>query len=267
MEKNALAAITLIVGVLVGFGAGWVSYGVVAGTTQQSSLVQTIQERGYIIVGTSTPWLPFEYLNETANEYMGFDVDLVNMIADYLNVTVHWQDMDFDALVGACKAGTVDMLAAAMFVTPERAAELAHSVPYIRTNEVVVVSGDSTLTIDSLTDLENLKVGVQTGTVEDDELTALVDKGTNIDIHRYQQADLLFTDLLNGALDAIYIDEPVLTVYQKTYSVKNIYTTPAPPTALFCRHESTDLLTAMNTVILNAYSDGSLDALVAKWFS
>ncbi len=61
------------------------------------------------------------------------------MIADHLGVTVTWNDMDFDALIGACTAGTIDMIAAAMFVTPVRAAQLAHSVPYIRTNEVVVV--------------------------------------------------------------------------------------------------------------------------------
>jgi len=265
MDKNAVAAIALIVGVLVGFGVGWVAF---AGTPteQPSGLLAQIQARGYIIVGTSTPWLPFEYYNETSGQYEGFDIDLVNMIADYLNVTVHWSDMGFDALVGACKSGTVDMLAAAMFVTPERAEELAFSVPYIRTNEVVVVTGNSTLAIEDLEDLAGHSVGVQTGTVEDEELSALVKNGTNIDLHRYQKVDIMFQDLIAGTLDAVYVDEPVLVVYQKVYSLKNIFTVPAPPTALYCRYDSPDLLKAINTVILNAYSDGSLDALVEKWF-
>ncbi len=265
MDKNAIAAIALIIGVLVGFGAGWALAPTAPGG-QTSTLVQQIQARGYIIVGTSTPWPPFEIYNSTSKQYEGFDVDLVNMIADYLNVTVQWSDMDFDALVGACKAGTVDMLAAAMFVTPERAKELAHSVPYIRTNEVVVVGGNSSLQISSIDDLDGKKVGVQTGTVEDEELSDHNDAGGTIQLVRYQKADVLFADLIAGALDAVYVDEPVLTVYQKVYSLKNIFTVPAPPTAFYCRWDTPDLMQAINKVILDAYTDGTLDALVEKWF-
>ncbi len=266
MDKNALAAVALIVGIVIGLGAGYVVFPATTPTQQQAGLVEQIQQRGYIIVGTSTPWMPFEFYNETSGQYEGFDIDLVNLIAQYLNVTVQWSDMGFDALVGACKAGTVDMLAAAMFITTERAQELAYSIPYIRTNEVVVVAGSSTLAINNLTDLEGYTVGVQTGTVEDEELSDLVSGGTGITLQRYTKVDLMFQDLIAGTLDAVYVDEPVLTVYQKVYSLKNIFTVPAPPTAFYCRYDSPDLLEAINTVLINAYADGTLDTLVAKWF-
>lgn len=264
MNPKQTLALYLVIGLVIGFGIGFMTPSLMP--PAQSTLVAEIQARGTIIVGTSSGWPPFEMYNSTTSEFYGFDIDLCDMIADHLGVTVEWVDMDFDALVGACTGGTIDMIAAAMFVTPERAEVLAHSVSYIRVNEIVVVSENSTLEIADLEDLEGLDVGVQTGTAEDYEISDLIDAGTNILIHRYARPETLFADLDSGALDAVYVDEPVLALYSSLYSLRSIFTLSAPPTALFCRWENPDLLAAMNTVILNAYDDGSLDALVEEWF-
>ncbi|MFX0079892.1 MAG: transporter substrate-binding domain-containing protein [Candidatus Hermodarchaeota archaeon] len=265
MNGKGLAAIALIIGLVVGFSAGWFAPALLP-PAPVPSLVEQIQARGTLIVGTSSDWPPFEIYNTTTDQYEGFDIDLCDMIADHLGVTVTWSDMDFDALVGACVAGTIDMIAAAMFVTPERAEQLAHSVPYIRTNQVVVVKGNSTLTITDLEDLEGYDVGVQTGTVEDFDLTDLVDSGVGINLIRYARADIMMADLEAGGIDATYIDEPVFTVYSSIYSIKTIFMVPAPPTALFCRWENPDLMTEINTVILDAFADGTMDALITQWF-
>lgn len=266
--NKGLVAVVLIVGIIAGFSVGIITPALIPRPpeTPPVNWVLVIQQRGKLIVGTSSDWPPFEIYNTTTHQYEGFDIDLSNLIAAYLNVTVEWQDMDFDALVGACKAGTIDMIAAAMFVTPDRAAELAHSVPYIRTNEVVVVKSGSALAITNLTQLAGHAVGVQTGTVEDGELTYWIAHGYAIILTRYPKADVMMAALQAGVEEAVYIDEPVFTVYSKVYALKTIYTVPAPPTALFCRWETPELMTAINTVILNGFADGSLDTLIAKWF-
>lgn len=266
--NKGLIAVVLIVGVIVGFSAGIITPALLPRPpeTPPVNWVLVIQQRGTLIVGTDAPWPPFEFYNITSSRYEGFDIDLCALIADYLNVTLEIQDIDFETLIGACKAGTIDMIAAAMFVTPDRAEELAHSVPYIRTNEVVVVKSGSVLAITNLTQLAGHKVGVQTGTVEDEELTYWIDSGYAIILTRYPKADVMMAALEAGTEEAVYIDEPVFTVYSKVYALKTIYTVPAPPTALFCRWETPELMTVINTVILNGFSDGSLDALIAKWF-
>ncbi|TRO56109.1 amino acid ABC transporter substrate-binding protein [Candidatus Bathyarchaeota archaeon] len=265
LNGRGIAAIALIIGIVVGFSIGWFAPALLP-PAPAPSLVAQIQARGSLYVGTSSDWPPFEIYNTTTDQYEGFDIDLCEMIAAHLGVTVTWFDMDFDALPAACIAGTIDMIAAAMFVTPERAEQLAHSVPYIRTNQVVVVKGNSTLTITDLEDLEGYTVGVQSGTVEDLDLTDLVDAGVGINLVRYARADIMLADLEAGGLDATYVDEPVFTVYSGIYFLKTIYTYPAPPTALFCRWENPDLLQEINIVILNAFADGTMDALIAQWF-
>jgi polar amino acid transport system substrate-binding protein len=206
-------------------------------------------------------------VNSTTSELDGFDIDIVDMIADYLNVAVYWIDMDFDALIGSCQAGAIDMIAAATSLTPERAEVLSPSIPYIHANGCLVVKSDSLLVIEDLTELEGYDVGVVSGTSGDYELSYLNDTGYSINLNRYVHASTLFAALDAGTLDAVYIEQPSITIYNETYSLKSLLCTDTPPTVLYCRQEYSGLLKVIDLVISAAIDDGRLDGLIAKWFS
>jgi ABC-type amino acid transport substrate-binding protein len=254
-----MMALMLIVGLIIGFGVGYFA----PALTAPADDYDVIMARGTIIVGTNSGWPPFEMFNTTTSTLYGFDIDLAELVADYLNVTVEWVDMDFAALVGACQAGTIDMIASATFITAERCAVLQPVTWYIRTNEVIVVKANSTLDIDSLDDLVGYDVGVQTGTVEDEELSAIL---SETDLHRYPLTETVFQDLDSGVLDAVYVDEPIVDLYSTVYSIKIIFTVTAPPTAFYIRYGSDRLAGAINSAIAEGFADGSVDALIAKWF-
>lgn len=247
----------LIVGIIVGFGIGYFAPSLVA-----SDDYDVIMARGSIIVGTNSGWPPFEMVNTTTDQLEGFDIDLGEMVGDYLGVNVTWIDMDFDSLVAACQGGTIDMIASATFITPERCAVLQPVTWYIRTNEVIVVKSSSNFTMDNLTDLVGMDVGVQTGTVEDEELSDIA----GIVLHRYQYVETMFADMDAGALDAVYVDEPIVGIYGGLYSIKIIFTVTAPPTAFYIRYGSDRLSAAINSAIAEGFADGTVDALIAKWF-
>lgn len=255
---KTMMVIMLIVGLVVGFGIGFLA----PALTTPADDYDVIIARGDIVVGTNTPWPPFEMVNTVTNELEGFDIDLAEMVADYLGVTVTWIDMDFDALIAACQTGTIDMIASATFITAERCAVLQPLTWYIRTNEVIVVTGDSTLEIDELADLAGMDVGAQTGTTEDEELSAI----PAINLHRYPLVETMFQDLESGTLDAIYVDEPIVALYSTVYDIKIIFTLTAPPTAFYIRYGSPRLSGAINSAIAEGFEDGTVDALIAQWF-
>jgi len=256
--KTVIMAAMLIVGVVVGFGIGYLAPSFVP----QTDDYDVIKARGTIIVGTNSGWPPFEIFNETTSQLEGFDIDLAELVADYLNVTVEWVDMDFGALIGACQAGTIDMVASATFITAERCAVLQPVTWYIRTNEVIVVKSNSTLVIDNLTDLVGMDVGVQTGTVEDEEVSDIA----GINVVRYPLVETMFQDMDAGVLDCVYVDEPIVGLYSTVYSIKIIFTVTAPPTAFYIRYGSDRLAAAINSAIALGFQDGTVDALIAKWF-
>jgi ABC-type amino acid transport substrate-binding protein len=258
---RVMMSILLVIGLVVGFGVGYMIPGLTPPVTPPDDY-DVITDRGTIIVGTNSGWPPFEMLNTTTDELYGFDIDLAELVADYIGVTVEWVDMDFDALIGACQAGSIDMIASATFITAARCEVLQPLCWYIRTNEVVVVKANSTLTISSLDDLVGYTVGAQTGTTEDEELSEI----TGVDLVRYPLVETMFQDLNAGALDAVYVDEPIVALYSTVYSIKIIFTVTAPPTAFYIRYGSDRLSAAINSAIAEGFADGSVDALIAQWF-
>jgi ABC-type amino acid transport substrate-binding protein len=262
---NTAIVLMLIVGLGVGLGVGYLIPGLITPPpVVEPDDYDIIMERGSIIVGTNSGWPPFEMVNTTTNELEGFDIDLAEYVAADMGVTVDWVDMDFDALIAACQGGTIDMIASATFITRARADVLQPLVWYIRTNEVIVVKGDSLLEIDELEDLVGLNVGVQTGTTEDEGLSAIT--GMEATLTRYTLVETMFADLDTGTLDAVFVDEPIVGLYGTVYNIKIIFTSPAPPTAFYIRYGSDSLSAAINSAIAEGFADGTIDAMIAKWF-
>ncbi|MHB9002591.1 MAG: transporter substrate-binding domain-containing protein [Coriobacteriia bacterium] len=93
---------------------------------------------GKIIVGSDTAYPPFE--NVEGGQTVGFDVDLMNAIADKIGMTVEFKSYKFDALITGVQAATeFDMIASAMTITEERQQSIDFSDPYINSNQSLAV--------------------------------------------------------------------------------------------------------------------------------
>ncbi|MBY8984703.1 MAG: amino acid ABC transporter substrate-binding protein [Candidatus Lokiarchaeota archaeon] len=266
--KREIAVVGMIVCLAGGFLAGWFIPPLFA--APRGDILSKIRTRGELRVGTSTDYPPFEFDNLTSGFIEGFDVDVSRLVADEIGVDLLMVNMDFDALIGACVAGTIDMVAAAMTYDPtsdigqERAQQLAPSIPYVTVAQVVIVEGSSVLTINNLTDLIGLDVGCQSGTTMEAELAAI----PGMTYFSFASALVLIQDLISGTgIDAAYIDEPVFTAWNQTEDLKVILTTGTDPLSLWCRHEDSELLYTMNTVLITGYeTNGTLYELLDKWF-
>lgn len=265
--RREIAVVGIVAGLAIGFGLGWVIPPLLT-EAPAGSILNQIKSRGEIRIGTSSDWPPFEVYNVTSDKLEGFDIDLCDLIADELtdqlstNITINWVDMTFAGLIEACLTGVVDMLAAALFATPSRIDDLAFSMGYIRTNMVVVVLENSTITIDSLANLSAYSVGVLDGSAE---MWELDDMG--VPYNDYPIADTIMTLLAAETIDVAFIDEPVFTIWSKIEDLKIIHTVLAEPCSLFCRWDNPELMEVINDVILESYTDGTLDSLTEKWFA
>jgi len=263
--KREIAILGIVIALGLGLLFGWFIPSPFA-APEGVSLRDQIISRGELIVGTSADYPPFEnFTYPYTGEIEGFDVDLAQLIADELGVTLTMTHLDFGSLISACSAGTIDMIAAAMTYNEERAKSLAASVTYITVSQVIVVKEASPLTtITNLTYFEDkpIDIGVQTGTVMHDELLAL----DNVTITASPNAVTVMTNLISDVVDCVYIDEPIFTAYNQTENLRIIYSTGSEPFALWTRYGEPELLYTMNDVILNAYLDGTVYDLFDKWF-
>lgn len=264
--KREIAVVGIVAALAVGLLGGWFIPSPIA-PSARTSLLDQIIARGELVVGTSADYPPFENKTFPGNEIVGFDIDLSELIADEIGVTLKMVDLTFDSLVASCKAGTVDMLAAGMTYTQERAAQLAPSITYINVTQVIVAQNNSGITITDIDDVTAHVVGVQTGTVMYDELgPGGLNMSVGSELYIYDNANDLMVALDGGAIDLAYIDGPVFTAWEGVYDIEILFSTGIDPFVLWTQHGEPELLNIMNTVIYESYLTESIFDVINLWF-
>lgn len=221
--------------------------------------IQRIKDAGKLVVGTSTPYEPMEYKDETG-EYAGFDIDIANEIANQLGVETDIKDMDFELLIDAVANGEVDIAIAAITITSEREEKVAFSNPYFNAGQVIITN-ESNQEINIPEDLEDKKVGVEKGTTNEGEALKYTNETNIIKYSNYTEA---INGLEAGTIDAVIIDRPAGIVLTKDNS--NIKIVGDPFTndlyGIAIKKDESALKTEINNVI----ASGIIDTFETKWF-
>jgi len=281
MQLVGIALVMLIVGVAVGYGFAQsqvkppevkppVTVTMTYTSPKKVTLLEKIKQKGVIVVGTSADYPPYESIDEKTKKIIGLDVDIVEAVAKELGLTVKWEDMPFESLIAALETGKIEMIAAGMGLKAERIPKMDYSIAYEQGDNVVVVKGDSQVkTFSDLADVGklNLKIGVQTGTIQEGRINDLVKEGKikKENVASYQRVDLMITDIVAGRIDAAMIDKPVADSFATRYPIKIVYTEWAPPKALWIPKGEKELLDAVNTALLKLHKDGVIQQLINKW--
>ncbi len=217
-------------------------------------------------VGTESTYPPFEFRDKN-NKLVGFDIDLMEAIAKKIGKKIEWVDMPFDSLIPALLAGKIDVIAAGMSATKERAKRVAFSIPYYISLSSFLVRADDN-SIKSLKDLKGKTIAVQLGTVQDTFCSSI----PGVKMKRFQKFDDCVREVVLGRADATLMDKVVALKYCESKDFKGkvkiafdqVITEAGK--ALAVRKEDKDLLRAINRAIEEMKKNGELQALLDKWF-
>jgi ABC-type amino acid transport substrate-binding protein len=263
-KKGALKALGIVIVVAL---VSTSFLGCLGGT---SSGVDAIKARGYIIVGTSTGFPPFDVINTSTGQPDGFDMDIAREIASSLGVSIRFQDLDFNVLVGSVKTGTIDMAVAGMTITPTRNLSISFSNSYWKADQAILVQASNN-DIHNVSDLTGKKIAVNTGTTGDfwvaDNLVATGLVSQN-DVTSFGFAADAVLDLTSGRVDAVVIDKPVADAYaQKAPSqLKVVFTIVTDEHYGIAMKKDSNLVSYVNGVLADMQASGKLDQLRLKWF-
>lgn len=168
-------------------------------------------------IATNAEFEPFESLDADGN-YVGFDIDLINAIAEKIGYTVEFDNMEFEAVLAAVSSGSCDIGLSGLTVNAKRAKSVDFSKAYYSTAQLLIVAADDTYFTGTTKEeldkqLEGKTIGVCSGYTgqsyvegnADWEFPGIKDAKAKI----YENLSLAVTDLKNGNLDAIVMDGPV----------------------------------------------------------
>ena len=139
----------------------------------------------------------------------GYDVMIAKQIAEALGKELVVVKMDFNALIPAVQAGTVDLIIAGMSPTAKRKEEIDFSDAYYQSNLVLVVRKDGDFAnATSLSQFKGANIVAQEGTFHNDALQAEAKKYEYTAKTPLSDFAALINALKTKAVDAYVAEEP-----------------------------------------------------------
>jgi polar amino acid transport system substrate-binding protein len=174
------------------------------GTGTSGATVQGVRLVGAGVLTTCThlPYAPFQFRRGGA--VVGFDVDLMDLVARRLRLRQRIVDTDFTAITSGkvFAAGACDVAAAGMTINRRRAAAVDFSRPYFSSGQVLMARRRPEL---RLGDLAGLRVGVVAGTTGQEYA-----RSRGWTLKAYENSVTELGALRTGQVDALVQDDPVV---------------------------------------------------------
>jgi L-cystine transport system substrate-binding protein len=264
LRRLAIAGLAASALVLTGCGSS--SGGSASGDESPAAgtSLKEIQDAGVLTVGTEGTYRPFTYHEGGTGELTGYDVEVMEAVADELGVDVQFEETQWDAIFAGLDAGRFDVIANQVSITPERKADFDFSEPYTVSPGVIVVN-DGDTSISSFDDLAG-KTTAQSLTSNWYELAK--QSGAKIEnVEGWAQAVAL---LKQGRIDATVNDELTFLDYQKSEGDMSLdiaaTTEDEAHNAFTFRKGSDDLIAAVDSALEKLRKDGTLAQISEKYF-
>ncbi|MGP4049465.1 transporter substrate-binding domain-containing protein [Streptomyces sp. 2A115] len=232
------------------------------GKTTTANGVELVQG-GQITTCTHLPYPPFQ--SEVDGKVQGFDVSLIDLVAEDLGVKQEIRDTPFENFkTGAfLNSDQCDLAAAGMTITEERKKNVDFSDPYFDATQAVLA--DKKSGIGSFADLKGKKVGAQAQTTGEEYA-----KGKGLDPVSFESSDAVLNGLRTGQVEAVVIDYPVVQGWLKDKAnadafevADNINT--GEQYGFSVKKGNTKLVDAINKALTDAKADGTYKRLYEKW--
>lgn len=245
-----------------------------ATSTDSSSDAKSDEKKGMTLIEDSKltvvaelGFAPFEYMDEKTGEPVGFDVDVINAVAEKMGLTASYlPNQKFDTLVPIIKqGGKADVSIAAITITDERLESVDFSEPYLDSNQAIVVAKGSSETEETLNDASK-QVVCQGGTTGDEWIGENLPDAVRVPVDDVTAA---LTGVQTGLYQAMVVDLPVAS-YMLAQSFSDLEIVKEIPTGeqygIAVSKDNPELTQAVNKALEDMKSDGTMKEIETKWF-
>jgi len=246
-------------------------------------LLAQVCEQGVLTVSTDPAYPPQSSLDKDSGDYVGFDIDVATEIAERLGVEVAWETPSWDVITSGGWNNRWQMSVGSMTPTNDRQEVLNFTEPYYFTPAVVVVHEDNTTVADLSTDIDGAKIGVCSACTYEQFLNKELEiEGFTFDfmiddaeVSGYDTDTTALQDLSIGdgtRLDAVITSLTTAQGYVDSGKPVKIVGDPVffePLAVAIDKSSEADPVAfsdAVNTVVGEMHSDGTLSELSKKWY-
>lgn len=219
-------------------------------------------------VGSTPTGVPFTFLDTKTNSIQGIMVDLITAVGKDAGFVVEITPLQFSTLIPALTSGKIDIIAAAMFATPQRAQVIDFSsVVYTYGEGLIVPAGDKGEYV-TMADLKGKIAGAQVGTAF---VEPLQKSGLFPEVKIYDTIPDILRDVNAGRLQAGFADYPILAyniaqgAFPGVRLVRSYKPSVPGSVAIGVRKTDGQLLARINQSLAKLEADGTVKQILAKW--
>lgn len=222
-----------------------------------------IKAKGKLVVGVLIDFPP--YGGTDANQKpAGYDIDVANLMGKELGVATEIVPVTGPNRIPYLLTNRVDVLVAALGITPERAKQVVFSNPY-STLEVMVMAPKK-LPIKEAKDLAKYTVGVTRAGSQDTLVTSVAPKETRI--LRYDDDSVSLQAIVAGQVEVLGGSNIHLARLMKDHpklEIEKKFPLRAQANGIGLRKEDTALLAWTNGFVAKILADGRLSDIHERW--
>ena len=212
-----------------------------------------------IRLATEGAYPPYNFINDDG-EIDGFERELGDELCRRADLECTWMTNDWDSTIPNLVDGDFDAVLTGMSITDERDALIDFTQPYIPPSPSVYVAlagaGDAAA---------NGVVAVQVATVQHDHLSA-----AGATLQEYETAPESIAAVLDGEADAALVDGAFARDSIAESGGRLAVVGPQVPldggVGVGVREDASELREKLDRAIAEMKADGSLNALLEKWF-
>lgn len=231
-------------------------------------LPEDLKSKGTLKVGSDTTYPPNEYVDDDGKTIVGMDIDLIKAIGKKLGVEMEPETAAFETIIPSI--GPKFDLAISSFTINEERKQVVDFVSYYEAGTMWAVKKGDTIDPD---DACGTKVSVQTGTVQEEDITAKSEACTAggkepIDVQKFDSQGDATTAVVTGKTDAMLADLPVIVdaISKSDGELEEggeMY--DSAPYGIALPKGSAEFADAVLAALNSLMEDGTYDEILQKW--
>ncbi len=220
--------------------------------TAGMSMAQTVR------MGTEGAYPPYNFIND-AGEIDGFERELGDELCKRAEMTCEWVQNDWDSIIPNLQSGNYDTIIAGMSITDEREEVIDFTQNYIPP----AASAYAALSADA--DVMGGVIAAQTATIQAAHVAE-----TGATLLEFATPEETVAAVRNGEADAVFADKdylaPIVAESGGELSWAGEDVQLGGGVGMGLRESDTELKEKFNAAIQSMKDDGTLNAMIKKWF-
>ncbi|MCL1927043.1 MAG: transporter substrate-binding domain-containing protein [Syntrophorhabdaceae bacterium] len=238
-------------------------------STPTVNTLASIKAKGVLVAGVRGTAPPFGTVNPNTKMNEGYDVDFVLYLAKKLGVKAEFRIVTAVNRIPLLMDGSIDILAAALTITPERTQQIDFSHAYFMTGKKFLAP---TGMFKSLIEFNGKKVGTSRGSTSERVMVAVLPTAEIVPFDDYPKAVVA---LQQKKIHAVATDEAILAgqlyLLEKNPATRGKFEIPdlRVSTELYglgIRKGDTNFLEFVNKTLIEMEESGEAKAIFQRWF-